>query len=228
MRLAREQRRDVGVADHVATPPAAGDRAARAQHVDAGEHPLRHRALGRPRRARVEDARRPGRSRRRRWRPSGAAPDRRAAAWWRRRRRARVRGQQRRQVEIGHHLGVHHQHRPARRTAAALWRCRRPSRAARSRPSRRSRWPRSVPADHAFTQDRLDQVAAVEHVDHRAPGAGARGGVQPEADGRVAANRDQRLRQRPVPARRGASNGPPRASMTFTPANIAVVLCQTP
>ena len=49
---------------------------------------------------------------------------------------------------------------------------------------------------HAFTQHGLNHVAAVEHVDHRPAGAGARGRVQSEADRRVAAHRDQRLRGR--------------------------------
>ena len=139
-RLAREQRRDVRVADHVRHHRLQAIEQRRVQHVDAGEHPLRHRALGRPRRARIEDARRPGRPRRRRWRPTGAAPDRRGAAWWRRRPRRRARPA----AQPGRDQPRPWRSSPApvpRRTAVALSRCRRPSRAARSRPSRRSQWP---------------------------------------------------------------------------------------
>src|SRR6185437_4261708 len=108
----------------------------------------------------------------------------------RRRVPAGVRRQQGWQVEIGYHLGVHHQRwsrpeaRPRRRDPAA--------------------GPQEVglhgivdsqPQRAAVAERGPHQIAAVKHVDHRAARTGARRGAQPVGDGRVAADGDQRLRQ---------------------------------
>ena len=63
--------------------------------------------------------------------------------------------------------------------------------------------PRST--DHAFTQHRLNHVAAVKHVDHGPPRAGARRCVQAEADRRVPAHRDQLLYEDSLPLEPGPS-----------------------
>ena len=120
-RLAGQQRRYVGVPDHVADDRLQAVEQRRREHVNAREHLL---ASPRPR-AGAASARREcrprARSRRRRSRPSVAARDRRATAWSRprpARRRARARAP--RQVDVGDDLGVHDQHRPGAHSGRAL------------------------------------------------------------------------------------------------------------
>ena len=219
-RLAREQRRDVRVADHVATRRAQAVEQRRLEHVDAGEHPLRHRALGRPRRARVEDADDAA---------GGVDADRAPAARLgivaQQHRRdgaaARVvRGRAaRRRSRSATTLAFITSTRPAAEQRPRLGDARRPCPAARSRPSTRWRRRGSVAADHAFTQHRLDHVAAVEHVDHGAPGAGAAR--------RRAARSGWRGNRRRAPAASAAAKPsaprrverPAARSMTFTPSD---------
>ncbi len=114
------------------------------EHLDAGEHPLRHRALGRARRARVEDAdHAPGRVDADR----APAPRVRIVAQQHRRRRAAARrAPPAAPADPGRRRPWRSSPAPARaRGALAPWRCRRRSRAAPPRPSTSMASPDAAP-----------------------------------------------------------------------------------